>query len=235
MDKQQAKCRIDKLKREINHHRYLYHVLDKQEISDAALDSLKHELFNLELEYPEFVTPDSPTQRVGGKPLDKFEKVKHKVPQWSFVDVFEKEEIIDFEKRIKKVLEKEYNSENIDLDYTCELKIDGLHIVLSYENGILKTGATRGDGKLGENVTQNLKTIESIPLKIERSLNIVVEGEVFMPKKVFEELNEKRREEGEHVFANPRNAAAGAIRQLDPKIARERKLEYFRRSKVSPK
>lgn len=227
MNKQEIKNRIDKLKKEIDHHRYLYHVLDKQEISDAALDSLKNELYGLEQKHPEFITPDSPTQRVGGKPLDKFKKIKHKVTQWSFNDAFEKKDIVDFEKRIKKILNEKGEKENVSLDYTCELKIDGLHIVLTYEKGILKTGATRGDGKIGEDVTQNLKTIESIPLKIEGGLNIVVEGEVFMPKTVFEKLNKERKKNNEPLFANPRNAAAGAIRQLDSKIVQERKLDCF--------
>lgn len=227
MNKIETKNRIDKLKKEINHHRYLYHVLDKQEISDAALDSLKSELYRLEQENPEFITSDSPTQRVGGKPLDKFNKIEHKVAQWSFNDAFEKEEVFDFEKRIKKILIEKGENKNVKLDYTCELKIDGLHIVLTYENGILKTGATRGDGKIGEDVTQNLKTIESIPLKIERGLNLIVEGEVFMPKTVFEKLNEQRKKKNEPLFANPRNAAAGAIRQLDSKIVKERNLDCF--------
>ena len=227
MNKNQIKNRIDKLKKEINHHRYLYHVLDRQEISDAALDSLKHELDKLEFSYPEFITPDSPTQRVGGEPLDKFEKVNHKVRQWSFNDAFEREEIIDFEKRVKKNIVEKGESGDIVLDYTCELKIDGLHVVLEYENGILKTGATRGDGKIGENVTQNLKTIESIPLKIEKNINIIVEGEVFMSKDVFEKLNKERAKKDKSLFANPRNAAAGAIRQLDSRIVKERKLDCF--------
>jgi len=227
MNKTEIKNRISKLKKEINHHRYLYHVLDKQEISDAALDSLKDELYRLEQKYPEFITPDSPTQRVGGRPLDKFKKIKHKVAQWSFNDAFEKKEIADFEKRIRKMLLEKGENENIVLDYTCELKIDGLHIVLTYEKGILKTGATRGDGKIGEDVTQNLKTIESIPLKIDKEINAVVEGEVFMPKTVFEKLNKERKKNNEPLFANPRNAAAGAVRQLDSKIVKERKLDCF--------
>ena len=227
MNKQEAKNRIDKLKEEVNHHRYLYHVLDRQEISDAALDSLKDELYKLEQKYPKFITPDSPTQRVGGKPLDKFKKIKHKVAQWSFNDAFEKKEIADFEKRIKKMLLEKGEDEKIDLDYNCELKIDGLHIVLTYEKGILKTGATRGDGKIGEDVTQNLKTIESIPLKIEKEIDAVIEGEVFMPKTVFEKLNKERKKNNEPLFANPRNAAAGAIRQLDSKIVKKRKLDCF--------
>jgi len=227
MNKQEAKNRIEKLKKEINHHRYLYHVLDKQEISDAALDSLKSELENLERQYPELITPDSPTQRVGGKPLDKFKKIKHQVAQWSFNDAFEREEVIDFEKRVKKILVDGGENGEVDPDYTCELKIDGLHVVLIYENGILKTGATRGDGKVGENVTQNLRTIESIPLKIKENASIIVEGEVFMSKTVFEELNKERKKRNKSLFANPRNAAAGAIRQLDSKIARSRKLDCF--------
>ena len=227
MNKTQVAQRIEKLKKEVNHHRYLYHVLDKQEISDAALDSLKGELENLERQYPELITPDSPTQRVGGKPLDKFRKIKHQVTQWSFNDAFEKEEIIDFDKRVKKNLIDSGEDCEINLDYTCELKIDGLHVVLTYEDGILKTGATRGDGKIGEDVTQNLKTIESIPLKIKENINIIVEGEVFMPKTVFEELNKKREKNGEPLFANPRNAAAGAVRQLDSRIVKERKLDCF--------
>jgi DNA ligase (NAD+) len=227
MNKQQIKERIEKLKKEINHHRYFYHVLDRQEISDAALDSLKHELYELEQANSEFITSDSPTQRVGGRPLDKFEKIKHKVPQWSFNDAFEKEEIINFEKRIKKILAGSGDGNKLNLEYNCELKIDGLHVVLTYDNGVLKTGATRGDGRVGEDVTQNLKTIESIPLKINKDINIIAEGEVFMPKTVFEELNIQRQKKGETVFANPRNAAAGAIRQLDSRIVKERRLECF--------
>ncbi|MDF1498391.1 MAG: NAD-dependent DNA ligase LigA [Patescibacteria group bacterium] len=226
MKRQEIKTRIEKLKKEINHHRYLYHVLDRQEISDAALDSLKHELYELEQKYPEFITTDSPTQRIGGKPLDKFKKIRHKVPQWSFNDAFEKKEIMDFDKRLKKILKSE-NTGDVNIDYNCELKIDGLHIVLTYENGVLISGATRGDGKVGEDVTQNIKTIESIPLKIKQDINIVVEGEIFMSKTVFEKLNKQREKSGESKFANPRNAAAGAIRQLDPKIMEERKLDCF--------
>lgn len=221
MTREEAKKRIEKLKKEINYHRYLYHVLDRQEISDDALDSLKHELYELEQKHPEFITPDSPTQRIGGKPLDKFEKVKHIVSQWSFNDAFEEKEILDFDKRLKKEL-------GLDkLDYTAELKIDGMHIILTYRKGIFETGATRGDGKIGENVTQNLKTIESIPLKIEKPIDVVVEGEVFMRKSVFEKLNKEREKKGEELLANPRNAASGAVRQLDPKITAERKLDCF--------
>ncbi|MCK4919047.1 MAG: NAD-dependent DNA ligase LigA, partial [Candidatus Pacebacteria bacterium] len=226
MEKNIIKERIEKLKKEINYHRYLYHVLDRQEISDAALDSLKYELYDLEQKHPEFITPDSPTQRVGGKPLDKFKKIKHKVSQWSFNDAFEKEEIFDFDKRVKKFLASNSNK-RVKVDYNCELKIDGLHIVLIYKNGILVSGATRGDGKIGEDVTQNIKTIESIPLKIKQDIDIIVEGEVFMSKTVFEKLNKEREKNGESLFANPRNAAAGAIRQLDSQIVKERELDCF--------
>ncbi|MFA6897599.1 MAG: NAD-dependent DNA ligase LigA [Patescibacteria group bacterium] len=227
MNKSEAKTRIEKLKKEINHHRYFYHVLDKQEISEAALDSLKHELYVLEQDYPEFITPDSPTQRIGGKPLDKFEKVVHKVRQWSFNDAFEEREILDFDNRNRKILGDLGEKISLPLDYTAELKIDGLHVVLTYEKGILKNGATRGDGKIGENVTQNLRTIESIPLKLNREVSVTVEGEVFMSKDVFAGLNKERAEKSEPLFANPRNAAAGAIRQLDSAVAKERKLGCF--------
>jgi DNA ligase (NAD+) len=223
MNSQETKKRIEKLKKEINYHRYLYHVEDRQEISADALDSLKHELFELEQKYPQFITPDSPTQRVGGKPLEKFKKIKHIVPQWSFNDAFSEKEMFDFDARIKR----ELGQKSKDLDYTGELKIDGLHIILTYEKGLLKTGATRGDGKIGEDVTQNLKTIESVPLRINKPINIVVEGEVYMKKSVFEALNKEREKNNLPLFANPRNAAAGAIRQLDPRIVAKRKLDVF--------
>ncbi len=222
-----ARQRIEKLKKEINRHRYLYHVLDKVEISDAALDSLKHELHELEQQYPEFITPDSPTQRIGGKPLKQFKKVAHIVPQWSFNDAFSPDEIREFDKRIRRFLREAGIDGDITPDYTTELKIDGLHVVLTYKNGVFATGATRGDGKIGEDVTQNLKTIESIPLKLEEELNLVAEGEVFMKKSVLEKLNEEREKKGEPMLANPRNAAAGAIRQLDSKIAAGRHLDCF--------
>lgn len=227
MNKTEAKIRIEKLKKEINRHRYLYHVLDKVEISDAALDSLKHELEELEREYPEFITLDSPTQRIGGKALDKFQKINHVVPQWSFNDAFSAEEIRDFDKRVKKLLIENGEFKDVKPDYVAELKIDGLHVVLTYKNGIFRTGATRGDGKVGENVTQNLKTIDSIPLRLEEKADVIVEGEVFMEKSVLEKLNKDRKKRAEPPLANPRNAAAGAIRQLDPKIAKERRLNCF--------
>ncbi|MBU1159731.1 NAD-dependent DNA ligase LigA, partial [Patescibacteria group bacterium] len=226
IDKKDAKKRIDKLRQVINYHRYLYHVLDKQEISDAALDSLKKELQDLEKQYPEFIIFDSPTQRIGGQPLDKFKKVKHKIRQWSFNDAFSEEEIKDFDARLKRFLEKEIGRKK-DLEYTCELKIDGFKIVLTYENGVLKTAATRGDGVQGEDVTQNIKTIESIPLKLEKDESVIVEGEIWISKKEFENINKERAKKKELLFANPRNIAAGSIRQLDPKIVASRKLDSF--------
>ena len=233
---QEIKTRIEKLKETINHHRYLYHVLDRQEISDAALDSLKHELAELEKQYPKYASLDSPTQRIGGKPLDKFAKVIHKARQWSFGDAFTEEEIRDFDERVKRMLEKEFPATsrfnlatrlNLDVAYACELKIDGFKIVLTYENGVLKTAATRGDGVAGEDVTQNIKTVESVPLKLEKPINIVVEGEIWMSKNEFERLNKEQKKKGLPPFANPRNAAAGSIRQLDPSVAASRKLDSY--------
>lgn len=223
---QKIKKRYEKLKQTINHHRYLYNVLDKEEISQEALDSLKDELVKLEQRYPKLVTSDSPSQRVAGKPLKEFKKIKHKVAQWSFNDAFDEKDIKDFDKRVKKFLKLKTNK-NIKPSYICELKIDGLKIVLEYEKGILKTGATRGDGKVGEDVTTNIRTIESIPLKLQENIDIIAEGEVWLGKKGLEEINKKREKNNEIIFANPRNAAAGSIRQLDPKIVSERKLDSF--------
>jgi DNA ligase (NAD+) len=216
MDKKEAKQRIEKLRKTINHHRYLYHVLDKQEISDPALDSLKKELFDLEQKFPELITLDSPTQRIGGKPLEKFEKVKHAQPMLSFNDAFSEQDMEDWMKRISKLLTSKEKSE---IDFFCELKIDGLAIELIYRKGVLKTGSTRGDGAVGEDISQNLKTIEAIPLKLRQSEEAVVRGEVFIPKKVFKKFKDK--------YANPRNLAAGSVRQLDPKITASRKLDSF--------
>jgi DNA ligase (NAD+) len=229
MTKEQAKQRIEKLKKVISHHRYLYHVLNRQEISDAALDSLKHELYQLEQNFPEFITPDSPTQRVAGGPLEGFIKVKHEVPMLSIEDVFSEKELLDWENYLKRLQPSLY-----PFEYFAELKIDGFAITLIYEAGILKCGATRGDGRVGEDVTQNLKTIESIPLKLREcqylasSLKrIEIRGEVYMAKKAFEKVNQERKKKGEPLYANPRNLAAGSIRQLDPKLAASRPLEFL--------
>ncbi len=229
MKKKQAKKRIKKLKKEIRHHRYLYHVLDKQEISDAALDSLKHELDELEEKFPNLKTPDSPTQRVGGKPLDKFEKVKHPKPILSIEDIFEFKDLLDWQDYIKDYLKKNYNIKLSlkDLNYYCERKIDGVDIVLTYKKGILNLAATRGDGKIGENVTKNIKTIEAIPLRLRENIDIVVRGEIFMWKKDFLNLNKKRKKQDKKPYANPRNLVAGSIRQLDPKVTANRGLDCY--------
>ncbi len=248
MGKKEVNQRIKKLRKLIDHHRYLYHVLDKQEITDGALDSLKKELFDLEQKYPDLVTVDSPTQRIGGKPLSEFKKVRHKERMISFNDSFSKEDMHDWIDRISKLLTEE---EKKQIDFYCELKIDGLAIELIYKNGILKTGSTRGDGIIGEDITQNLKTIESIPLKIrdesevikelkkkglkEISYNIknkglkelIVRGEVFISKKEFKAINEIQKQKGLPLYANPRNIAAGSVRQLDSKITASRHLDSF--------
>ena len=224
MEKEEAKKRIAKLKSAINHYRYLYHVKDISKISDEALDSLKKELSNLEQIYPDLITPDSPTQRIGGKPLKKFEKFTHPTRMTSFNDAFSKEDLEDWLNRNLKLLTKE---EAQNIDFYVEPKLDGLAIELVYKNGVLETGATRGDGYIGENVTQNLKTIESIPLKLRKktALNeIIVRGEAVLTKKEFERINKTRLEKGKQPYANPRNLAAGSIRQLNPEITRKRKL-----------
>lgn len=214
----QAKERITKLKNEIEHHRYLYHVLDRQEISEAALDSLKHELTQLEQAYPQFITPDSPSQRISGKALPGFKKVTHAVPMLSLNDVFSYHELQEWESRCQRLITGQQ-------PYYAEIKMDGLAVSLIYQNGILIEGSTRGDGKVGEDVTENLKTIESIPLRLRGDYPKVLEvrGEVYMTKANFDALN--KREDGK--YANPRNVSAGSIRQLDPKIAASRKLSFM--------
>ncbi|PIR89877.1 NAD-dependent DNA ligase LigA [bacterium (Candidatus Gribaldobacteria) CG07_land_8_20_14_0_80_33_18] len=242
MNKTETKQRIEKLKKLINYHRYLYHVLDRQEISEAALDSLKKELFDLEQKYPEFITPDSPTQRVAGKPLEKFEKKRHFQPMLSLNDAFSEQDMKNWLERNEKLL---LPKEKEKIDFFCEPKLDGLAIELVYENGILKTGLTRGDGIIGEDVTQNLKTIEAIPLRLEEKENlkrseaefiakrsgafkvkeIVVRGEVIIRKAEFEKINKEQKKKNLPLYANPRNLAAGSIRQLNPKITASRKLD----------
>ncbi|MCX6723585.1 MAG: NAD-dependent DNA ligase LigA [Candidatus Staskawiczbacteria bacterium] len=231
MNKQEAKNRIEKLREVINHHRYLYHVLDKQEISDSALDSLKKELFDLEQEFPDLITSDSPTQRIGDKALKEFKKVKHLQRMTSFNDAFSKEDMQDWQERFMKLLTEK---EKQEVNFYCELKIDGLAIELIYKNGFLQTGSTRGDGNIGEDITQNLKTVEAIPLRvipakagIQIPEQLIVRGEVFISKKEFERINKEQQEKGLAVYANPRNIAAGSVRQLDPKITSGRKLDSF--------
>lgn len=218
--------RYQKLKRTIGYHRHLYHVLDREEISAQALDSLKDELRRLEERYPRLVTPDSPSQRVAGAPLQEFKKVTHRVAQWSFNDAFSEEDARAFDERIKRFL-KSHLGKMTEPTYACELKIDGLKIVFEYTKGLLTTAATRGDGVVGEDVTANIRTIESVPLSLVEPVDILVEGEVWISKSTLLKLNRERRKRGEPLLANPRNAAAGAVRQLDPKIAAERKLDSF--------
>ena len=231
MDKKQAQKRVEKLKEVIAEHRYNYHVLDKQTMSDAALDSLKHELFELEQEHTDLITSDSPTQRVGGEPLEKFQKVTHSRPMLSMEDVFTQNEFEAWIKRIEKIAIPITNYQ-FPITFFCMPKLDGLAIAIVYENGMLSTAATRGNGKVGEEVTQNVKTIESVPLTLRTPKGVKlperveVRGEVYFPTKDFEKLNKRMHKEGRSEFANPRNAAAGSIRQLDSKIAARRGLAF---------
>lgn len=224
MNKGDAKQRIEKLRVAINKYRYSYHVLDKSEISDEALDALKKELFDLEAEFPELITPDSPTQRVAGKPLDEFKKVKHEVRMTSLNDAFSEEDMRDWMERMKN-----YLGQDVQSDFYCDLKMDGLAVELVYENGLFVQGSTRGDGEVGEDITQNLKTVDAIPLRLEDSppARLVVRGEVFLFTKEFKRINKEQEKNGEKVYANPRNLVAGSIRQLDPKITASRKLHFY--------
>lgn len=213
--------RVQQLRQLLDQYSYEYHVLDQPTVPDSEYDRLLHELIHIETEHPELVTPDSPTQRVGAEPLKAFKKVTHKSPMLSLGNAFDEGDLRDFDRRVRQGVDNE------DVTYVCELKIDGLAVSLSYENGTLILGATRGDGTTGEDITQNLKTIRSVPLKLKDGVNLEVRGEAFMPKSSFERLNKRREELGEPLFANPRNAAAGSLRQLDPKIAADRQLDVF--------
>lgn len=224
MTLKELKQRVEKLRAQIDDLRYRYHVQNDPEVTDAMYDGLMDELRKIENEYPEIITPDSPTQRVAGKPAEKFEKVEHTVTQWSFNDAFDEKDIEDWQVRILKILEKETGSRPKDLNFVCELKIDGLHMVLTYINGKLDTAATRGDGKVGENVTQNIRTIQSVPLVLKEPIDIITEGEVWLGRDMLVKINKEREKQDEALFANPRNAAAGTIRQLDPQIVADRKL-----------
>jgi len=246
MTKKEAEERIKKLRQEIDYHRYNYHVLDRETISPAVLDNLKNELFLLENDFPELVTPDSPTQRVAGEVLDKFKKIVHSRPMISLFDAFSEEDMASWQERNSNFLKRNFSAE-----YYCELKLDGLAINLKYEKGVLLSGATRGDGKIGEDVTLNVRTINSIPLSlrqpseaelkeigldkedISKLFNILkndvveIRGEAIMPNSVFISLNKKYKQTGQAEMANPRNAVAGSIRQLDPKVVASRKLEFY--------
>lgn len=210
---------IAELREQIEKHNYAYYVLDQPSIADAEYDELMRKLMELEEQYPQYKTPDSPSQRVGGAPLEAFQKVTHRVPMLSLSNAFNEGDLRDFDRRVRQ--------EVGDVRYVCELKIDGLAVSLRYEDGYFVQGATRGDGTTGEDITENLKTIRSLPLRLRKQVTIEVRGEAYMPRKSFEKLNEKRKMNGEELFANPRNAAAGSLRQLDPKVAASRQLDIF--------
>ncbi|MCO8193755.1 NAD-dependent DNA ligase LigA [Anaerofustis stercorihominis] len=214
-----AKKEIEQLTEELLEHNRKYYEEDNPSISDYEYDMLLRKLMKLEEEYPEYKKEYSPTDRVGGKALDGFEKVKHEYKQLSLANAFSFDELLEFDNRVKKEIENPV--------YTLENKFDGLTIVLTYENGILKTGATRGDGEVGEDVTLNVKTIKTIPLKLNKDVNLTVRGEVLIYKDNFEKINKQREKDGESLFANPRNMAAGSIRQLDSKVAAKRDLDCF--------
>lgn len=220
MDIQAAKKSVLELQTLLNQYSYEYYVLDQPSVPDAEYDRLLRDLIELEEKFPELKTPDSPTQRVGGAILDMFEKVEHTTPMLSLGNAFNEDDLRDFDRKVRQAVGENYS-------YVCELKIDGLAVTLQYENGYFIKGATRGDGTIGEDITENLKTIKSIPLKIRKPIGIEVRGEAFMPKRSFEGLNAAKEERGEEPFANPRNAAAGSLRQLDPKLAAKRNLDIF--------
>ena len=247
-NKEEAKERITQLRVLINRYRYAYHVLDREEISEDALDTLKKELFDLEARYPDLITSDSPTQRVGGEPLEAFQKVTHETPMLSLNDAFSKEDMHEWIRRISNFTKVDVSRNS---DFYCELKIDGLAIELLYENGIFVRGSTRGDGVIGEDVTYNLKTIDALPLsllsqeEVEKNIKslgiqglkplshywplkkLMVRGEVFLTRNEFNRINEEQHKAGKKEYANPRNVAAGSVRQLDPRITASRKLDFF--------
>lgn len=214
---------LEALRREVAYHARKYYVDDAPEISDYDYDMLYRRLEELEAAHPEFFDPESPTQRVGGAPLERFEKVTHRVPLNSLTDVFSFEEL----KEYLRSAEAQLREANITPEWSVEPKIDGLSVALTYANGVFVRGATRGDGNVGEDVTQNIRTIFSLPMTLPEPLNITIRGEVYMPRAVFESINAKRESAGQTLMANPRNAAAGSLRQLDPKIAAERRLDVF--------
>lgn len=214
-----VQMRIKELRALIEKYNYEYYVLDNPSVSDQEYDRLMQELIHLEQTHPEFITPDSPTQRVGGKPLDEFKKVTHTIPMLSLANAFTKEDILVFHERVKEVIPNPV--------YMCELKIDGLAVTIHYRNGEYYLAATRGDGVTGEDITQNVRTIKSVPLKLKEPVDIEVRGEIYMPKTSFEKLNEERANTGQPLFANPRNAAAGSVRNLDPKVTASRNLNVF--------
>src|SRR5215469_8627031 len=220
---------MEKLREELRHHEYLYYVLDEPEISDIKFDKMMAELKQLETEHPELVTPDSPTQRVGGAPRKGFETRRHSPPMMSLDNTYSTEDLEDFDRRVRDLVGRDR------VDYVAENKFDGLSMSLVYEDGVLARGVTRGDGTTGEDVTTNVRTIRSIPLRVDAAelkklrlpLNFEVRGEIVMPLRAFEALNERQDAEGGKRFANPRNAAAGAVRMLDPTITASRRLDFY--------
>ncbi len=219
--KEDIKKKIDELVEILKEHNYYYYVLDEPKISDIEYDKMLKELIELETNNPQFLRNDSPSVRVGGQALSKFEQTRHIKPMLSLSNAFSKEDLMDFDKRVKD------NLGTNNVSYVVELKIDGLSVALTYENGEFVLGATRGDGQVGEIITSNLKTVKSIPLKLKEDIDLTVRGEVFIPKAQFEKLNEIQEQNDDKIFANPRNAAAGSLRQLDPKIAAKRNLDIF--------
>lgn len=220
MERKQAEERVEKLRQLLEKYGYHYYVKDNPIVPDAEYDERLQELIQLENDFPDLQAPDSPTVRVGGAPLEGFRKVQHRIPMLSLGNVFNEQDVRDFDRRVRQV-----TGDNVE--YVCELKIDGLAVSLSYEDGRFVLGATRGDGTTGEDITHNLKTVRAIPLRLEEAVDIEVRGEVFMPERSFLSLNEDKEKNGEEPFANPRNAAAGSLRQLDPKIAAKRNLDIF--------
>ncbi len=220
MDLNKAEKRVRELHTLLNKYGYEYYVLDSPSVPDTEYDRLLQELISLEKKYPQLKTPHSPTQRVGGEVLDAFEKVTHPTPMLSLANAFNEADLLDFDRKVRQAIGDNYS-------YVCELKIDGLAVSLRYEDGLFVKGATRGDGTVGEDITANLRTIRSLPLRLKENYSLEVRGEAFMPKKSFQQLNEIKEENGEVPFANPRNAAAGSLRQLDPRIAASRHLDLF--------
>lgn len=220
MNRDTAEKQINKLHNLLNQYNYEYHVLDNPSVPDSEYDKLMQQLVQLESEYPELIIPSSPTQRVGGQALSVFEKVRHQTQMLSLANAFSESDLRDFDRRVRQAIGDSYS-------YVCELKIDGLAVSLRYEDGLFVQGATRGDGTIGEDITSNLRTIRSLPLKLKEPYSIEVRGEAFMPKNSFIKLNKEKEANGEMLFANPRNAAAGSLRQLDPKIAASRNLDLF--------
>src|ERR1700731_1608799 len=224
-----ADKKIESLRERIRHHEYLYYVLDQPEISDADFDKRVRGLKDLEAEHPELLTADSPTQRVGGKPREGFVKVRHSSPMLSLDNTYSEEELRDWERRVHEL------SGRKDVDYVCELKLDGMSLALIYEDGKLVRGITRGDGTIGEDVTLNVRTVRSVPLSISKEKlkqagiqqDFEVRGELLMPLAAFQRMNEERESKGLSLFANPRNATAGTVRQLESRVTAERRLDYF--------